>query len=449
MRRILCLAAFALAWSCTTIAAAAPFDWPQWRGANRDDVSAETGLLQEWPEGGPERVWLFEDCGYGYAGFSIVDGVLYTMGGRSTANDVEANEDDGNEEDTEENETDDEEEANEKQCQLIALDANTGKELWHVDLGPMYENDWGGGPRSTPTVENGLVYALGAKGTLVCVHAKDGSEVWRTHLQDDLAGTEPQWGYAESVLLDGDKLLCTPGGKEGAIAALDKATGKVLWRAKDLDDTAHYSSILSVNINGQPQYVQLLEKRLVGISPDDGRLLWQSEFPGRVAVIPTPVVYENKVFGTAGYGAGCTLVEISSDNVPTEKYDEQARKLMKNHHGGVIKLGENLYGHSDGVGWVCMNFNTGEQLWREREALEKGAIAYADGRFYCLGEDEGQVVLINASPAGWEEHGRFTLDPPTEIRSDRGKIWVHPVISNGRLYLRDQDKLHCFNVKAD
>jgi outer membrane protein assembly factor BamB len=424
MRRIILLAAAVIGSFSSLAAEAAPHDWPQWRGPNRDDLTTETGLLQDWPEGGPERVWLFEDCGFGYAGCSIVDGVLFTMGGRPTGDGAE------------------------KQCQLIALDANTGKELWHVDLGPMYENDWGGGPRSTPTVENGLVYALGARGTLVCVHAKDGSEVWRTHLQDELKGTEPQWGYSESVLLDGDKLLCTPGGAEGAIAAFDKATGKVLWRTKELDDTAHYSSILAVDINGEPQYVQLLEKRLVGISPVDGRVLWQSEFPGRVAVIPTPVVQGNKVFGTAGYGAGCTLVEISDANEPSEKYDEKARKLMKNHHGGVIRLGENLYGHSDGVGWVCMNFDSGEQLWREREALEKGAIAYADNRFYCVGEDEGQVVLIAASPEGWEEHGRFTLEPQTEIRSDRGKIWVHPVISNGKLYLRDQDKLYCYDVKA-
>jgi outer membrane protein assembly factor BamB len=403
----------------TTYSAAYANDWPQWQGPHRDCMTEETGLLQSWPEGGPERVWLFENCGAGYAGFSIVDGRLFTMGGRDD------------------------------KCQLIALDANTGHELWSVDLGPMLKNDWGDGPRSTPTVENGLVYALGGKGTLVCVRAEDGSEIWRTNLEDDLAGTEPNWGYAESVLLDGDLLLCTPGGKEGAIAALEKTTGKVRWRATDLDDTAHYSSILRAEINGQPQYVQLLEKRLVGISPDDGRVLWQSEFPGRVAVIPTPIVRGNKVFGTAGYGAGCTLVEISPENEPTELYDDKARKLMKNHHGGVIRIGDYLYGHSDGSGWLCMDFATGEQKWREREVLGKGAIAYADGMLYCLSEDEGQIALIDASPEGWQEHGRFTLDPQTKIRSDRGKIWTHQVVANGKLYLRDQDLVYCYDVKAE
>lgn len=403
----------------STCAPAWADDWPQWQGPNRDCMTAETGLLKSWPEGGPERVWLYENCGAGYAGFSIVDGKLFTMGGRDDT------------------------------CQLIALDANTGQELWSVDLGPMLKNDWGGGPRSTPTVEDGLVYALGGKGVLVCVHASDGREIWRTDLQNDLAGTEPTWGYAESVLLDGDLIVCTPGGNEGAIAALDKSTGKVRWRATELDDKAHYSSVVRAKLNGQRQYVQLLETRLVGISPDDGRVLWQSNFPGSVAVIPTPIVRDNKVFATAGYGAGCTLVEISPENEPTELYDERARKRMKNHHGGVIRIGDYLYGHSDGSGWLCMDFATGEQQWRERSALGKGAIAYADGMLYCLGEDDGQLVLIDASPEGWQEHGRFTLDPQTTIRSDRGKIWTHPVIAGGKLYLRDQDLVYCYDVKAE
>ncbi len=403
----------------TSLAQAATYDWPQWQGPRRDNSTAETGLLKSWSEGGPEGMWLFDDCGYGYAGFSIVDGKLFTMGGRA------------------------------EKCQLIALDAESGEELWYVSLGPMLENDWGGGPRSTPTVENGFVYALGGKGALVCVRAQDGSEVWRAHLQDDLHGTEPTWGYSESVLVDGDLLLCTPGGAEGAIVALDKATGKVRWRTTELDDSAHYASIQRAEINGQPQYIQLFEKRVVGISPQDGKLLWEAEFPGRVAVIPTPIVRDNKIFVTAGYGSGCMLVEISAANEATQLYDEKASKRMKNHHGGVIRQGDYLYGHSDGVGWLCMAFDTGKQVWREREALGKGAIGYADGMFYCLGEDDGQVVLIEASPVGWEERGRFTLEPQTEIRSDRGKIWTHPVISNGKLYLRDQDLVYCYDVKAD
>ena len=393
-------------------------DWPQWKGPRRDGLSAETGLIKEWPEGGPQRVWLFEDCGTGYAGPAIVDDRMYILGGR-----------DG-------------------QCLLLALDVNTGDELWAVALGEEYFNDWGDGPRSTPTVENGLIYAMSARGDLVCVRAADGSEVWRTNLQNDLAGTEPQWGYSESVLIDGDRLLCTPGGSQGAIAALDKATGKVLWRATELDDVAHYSSVQRANFHGEPQYVQLLVSRLVGLAPEDGRVLWQVDWPGRVAVIPTPIIHEDKVFATSGYGVGCMLVDIGDNNEATEVYDEPAKKLMKNHHGGVLLVGDYLYGHSDGVGWVCMEVASGKQMWREREAPGKGAISYADGMFYCLSEDEGDVVLIEASPDGWKEHGRFTLDPQTTIRKDRGKIWMHPVIANGKLYLRDQNLLYCYDIAA-
>lgn len=403
---------------CSILTPAVANDWPQWLGPQRNSLSEETGLLKTWPAGGPQRLWLFDNCGSGYSGFAIVGDRLFTMGGRDD------------------------------KCQLIALDANTGQELWSADLGPMLKNDWGDGPRSTPTVDGGFVYALGGKGLLVCVRAKDGREVWRVNLEDDFAGTEPNWGYSESVLVDGDQVVCTPGGEEGAIAALDRTTGRLRWRTKELDDTAHYSSIVLATINGQRQYVQLLEQRLVGISPDDGRVLWQAEFPGRVAVIPTPIVHGNRVFATAGYGAGCSLVEISPANEATEQYDEQARKRMKNHHGGVILVGDYLYGHSDGSGWLCMDFATGEQKWREREILGKGEIAFADGMLYCLGEDDGQVVLIDASPDGWQEHGRFTLDPQTEIRSDRGKIWTYPVIVNGKLYLRDQDLVYCYDVTA-
>jgi outer membrane protein assembly factor BamB len=402
----------------SSLAPAVADDWPQWQGPNRDCMTKETGLLKSWPEGGPEPVWLFENCGAGYSGPAIVDGRLFTMGGR-----------DGT-------------------CYLLALDANTGTQRWATPLGPTYEESHGDGPRATPTVDNGLVYALGGKGTLICARAGDGREVWRVTMQD-LGGDEPTWGYCESVLVDGDLVLCTPGGSQGAIAALEKATGEVRWQATDLDDDAHYSSIIRTELHGQPQYVQLLTSRLVGLAPEDGRLLWQSDFPGRVAVIPTPIVHDNRVFATAGYGAGCTLVEISDGNEPTEVYVDKSKKLMKNHHGGVILIGGHLYGHSDNVGWVCMEFATGKEVWREKDALGKGAIAYADGMLYLISEDDGEVVLIDASPKGWQEHGRFTLDPQSKIRKGDGRFWTHPVIAGGKLYLRDQDLVYCYDVKAE
>jgi len=394
-------------------ARAQDFNWPQWQGPTRNGLTTEKGLLETWPEGGPRRRWLFENCGAGYSGPAIVDGKLFIIGERDGA------------------------------CKLIALNAGTGTELWATPIGPTFQNDWGGGPRGTPTVDDGRVYALSPSGELVCVKASNGEEVWRVTMQS-LGGKIPNWGYAESVLIDGEKLLCTPGGPQGTIAAIDKESHEVIWQTKELTDFAHYSSIVRGDIHGKPQYVQLLEKRLVGLSPTDGKLLWEVEWPGSVAVIPTPIVFGNRVFCTSGYGAGCMVVEISADNQAKKVFEN---KRMKNQHGGVIKVGNFLYGFSDDVGWVCLDAGTGEQAWREREALGKGAIGYADGRFYCVDQSDGNVVLIDASPQAWTERGRFTLEPQAKDRSPRGGIWVHPVVVKGKLFLRDQEYVYCYDVK--
>jgi outer membrane protein assembly factor BamB len=408
-RRLLALALLTFA----TVAAA--YDWPQWLGPDRDGLTKETGILQEWPEGGPKQVWLSHDAGLGYSGPAIVDGKLYLLGSR---------------EGTE---------------QLIAFDAATGDELWATDIGKEYENDWGNGPRNTPTVDGDRIYALGAQGNLICVEIASGKEVWRVAMQD-FGGKIPQWGYAESPLVDEDRVVVTPGSNQGAIVALEKSTGKLLWQTTDLTPVAHYSSIVIGEPHGEKQYIQLLENQLVGVEPATGKVLWSVGWPGRIAVIPTPIVDGNRVYATMGYGVGCMMVEIADDNTATKVYEN---KEMKNKHGGVVLLDGKLYGHSDGTGWVCQDFATGEQVWRERRALEMGAIGYADGRFVCLGEDTGEVVLIEASPEGWKEHGRFKLDPQTELRKPQGKIWVHPVIVNGKLYLRDQELLFCFDLSAE
>ncbi len=389
-------------------------DWPQWRGQDRSDVSKETGLLKSWPEGGPKRVWLFENAGLGYSGPAIVAGKLYTMGARK---DVE---------------------------ELIAVDATTGKELWSTKVGELLKNGWGDGPRSTPAVDGGHVYALSGRGNLICVNAADGKVVWQ-HTMQELGGKVPNWGYTESVLVDGNKVVCTPGGDKGTIAAFDKKTGTLLWQSKELTDPAHYASIIAANHGGKRQFIQLTEKHVSGVSADDGKLLWSSDWPGKTAVIPTPIFHDGHVFVTAGYQVGCKLVKLSANNEVSDVY---SNKDMMNHHGGVILVGDHLYGHSDTAGWLCQNFKTGEKVWAEKGALGKGAIAYADGMLYCLAENDGTLVLIDASPKGWKEHARFKLAPQTTQRSARGKIWTHPVISGGRLYLRDQELLSCYDVKA-
>jgi len=392
---------------------AAGFDWPQWRGPARSDVSRETGLLRTWPAGGPKRVWLFENAGSGYSGPAIAHGKFFTLGTR-----------DGSE-------------------ILLVLDAGTGQELWTAKLGAVLNNGWGDGPRGTPTVDGDRVYTLSGLGALSCVQVADGKILWEVAMTKDLGGRKPNWGYTESVLVDGDLVVCTPGGSKGALAALDKLTGKIRWQSNDFTDPAHYSSIVPTRINNTPQYVQRTEKHVVGIAANNGKLLWQTTFPGRTAVIPTPIIKDNEVYVSAGYGAGSKMVRIGPGNAVAEVYEN---KVMKNHHGGVILVGDHLYGHGD-PGWVCQNFKTGDEVWNHR-GFGKGAVAFADGMLYCLEEGSGTLVLVEASPKGWKEHGRFKLDPQTRIRSARGKIWTHPVISNGKLYLRDQDIITCYDIKA-
>ena len=389
-------------------------DWPQWRGPQRDDLSNETGLLSSWPADGPPREWLFENCGLGYSGPAIVDGRLYIMGGR------------------------------EGRAQLICLDAANGSELWHTDLSGIYENGWGDGPRSTPTVDGEFIYAMTSKGDLSCVSRQDGSVIWRASMTS-LGGEIPTWGFAESPLVYKNMVVCTPGGTGGTIAAFDKQTGDLLWRSKDLTDMAHYSSIILMNLDGQTTGVQLLEEQVIGFDLSNGALLWSEPWPGSVAVIPTPIVRGNEVYVCSGYGAGSMKLRIA-DDFSVEKLFEN--KVMVNHHGGVILLDDHLFGYSDRKGWTCQNFATGEVTWRDKRVLGKGAIGYADGHFYCLSEDDGEVVLIKASSEGWQEQGRFTLEPQTELRKPRGRIWVHPVIVGGRLYLRDQDLVFCYDVSS-
>lgn len=390
--------------------------WPQWRGPDRNDHSPDSGLLKAWPEAGPKRVWLYKDAGLGYAGPSIVDGKYFTMGAR-----------DG-------------------KTHILCLDATTGEEQWVKAIDDELENGWGNGPRCTPSIDGDHLYALSGRGRLVCLKAASGEDVWSTHLVDDHGGEVQSWGYTESLLVDGDQLICTPGGDKGALLALNKKTGEKIWQSSELTVAAQYASPIVVTHAGVRQYIQLFQKDFAGFEASTGKVLWKSEFPkGRVAVIPTPIYHEGIVYITAGYSAGCKAIKLGPNHEVETLYEE---KEISNHHGGVILVDGYLYGyHSNRGGWACQELKTGEIKWTERE-LGKGAIGYADGMLYCLGESDGVVVLIEASPEGWKEHGRFTLDPQTEIRADKGAIWVHPVILNGRLYLRDQDLIYCYDVSG-
>ena len=327
-RRTSLAAALAVTFFASSLSQAA--DWPRWRGADFDDQSKETGLLKTWPADGPKKVWLFEDAGLGYSGFAVVGDTLFTMGSRDATEFV------------------------------IAVDVKTGKEKWSAEAGPLLTNNWGNGPRSTPTVDGGKVYALSGKGHLSCLNAADGKLVWKVTMEE-LGGKVPGWGYTESVLVDGNLVVCTPGGKQGALAAFDKNTGKKVWQSADWMDGAQYSSIVPASWNGVRQLIQLTGPNFGAVDAASGKLLWMTPFPGKTAVIPSPIFSDGHVFVAAGYGAGCKMVTLGAGNALTDDYSNTD---MVNHHGGVLLYQGNLYGFCDGKGWTCMDFKTGTVKWQ-------------------------------------------------------------------------------------
>lgn len=404
-------------------------DWPQYRGPARDDVSAETGLLKSWPPEGPPLLWTFRNAGLGYAGPAVVGDVLYTLGGRG---------------DTE---------------FLIALDLRSGKETWATAVGPLFQfegNKWSAGPSATPTVGDGLIYAQGGMGDLVCVQAGSGKEVWRKNLPKDLEaqvnpiGGGPKnlgWGFTGSPLLEGEFLICLPGGPKGTVAALDRKTGRVLWRSAEVVDQAAYTSPMAADIDGLRQIVVLTNQGLFAVAAGDGRLLWRSkrDTPYGTEVINTPLIQGALIYTTVAVNNGGSELVRASRNGAEVVWSQ---KTLSNHHGNVIRVGEHFYGYGQGRGWVCQSVLDGKNAWEEKAALGAGAVAYADGRLYACAENDGTTALIEASPAGWRQTGRLRLPEASKLRKPSGRVWTPPVVAGGRLFLRDQELLFCFDVKA-
>jgi outer membrane protein assembly factor BamB len=324
-----------------------------------------------------------------------------------------------------------------------ALDAKTGSELWSTRIARAARVDYGQGSRSTPTVDGELLYTLGVGGDLVCLEAASGTKKWHRNVREDFGGQRPTWGYSESVLVDGDRVVCTPGSESGAVVALDKKTGKTLWQSKEFADGSAYASLMITNSGGVRQYVQMTHASVAGIAAESGKLLWRFPRNGPTAAVPTPIVSGDVVYATSGYGAGCHLIRLVHEGGAVTPEQVYANDIMTNQHGGVVLVDEHVYGFSDSKGWVCQRFTTGELVWSERGKVGKGAISYADGLLF-LRSERGTVVLIEASPHGFVERGRF--EQPD--RSPR-QAWPHPVVAGGRLLLRDQEILLCYNVKGD
>jgi outer membrane protein assembly factor BamB len=379
-------------------------NWPQWRGPNRDGISKESGLLKQWPAEGPPLVWKAVGAGRGYSSFSVASGKLYTLGLRGDREFV------------------------------IAFDIANGKEAWATAHGGKFENDRGDGPRGTPTVDGDRVYALGGNGDLSALDARTGKIVWSKNVLKEFGGSNIQWGISESPLVMGNKVLVNAGGRNASIVALNKDNGNVMWKSQS--DEAGYSSAIPLQINGGIRVVFFTAARALGLDVNDGRLLWEYARPSNnVANVATPIARGNRIFISSDYGTGGGVVEIKEDNKAQEIY---FTKDMRNHHSSSVLVGDYLYGFSSAI-LTAMRFDSGEIAWRDR-SVGKGSLVFADGHLYCFSEN-GVVGLVEATPAGYKEKGRF------RIAQDSLPTWTHPVVAGGRLYLRDQDTIYAYDVK--
>jgi len=390
--------------------AAISSDWPQWRGPLRDGLSSETGLLKEWPAEGPPVEWRIRNLGAGYGTVAVSGDRIYIQG------------------------------QNGRNSVVYALDRSDGKTIWMKALGKTLSQDRGDGPRGTPTVDGERLYALTEAGDLACLNAQDGSTVWEKNILQEFGGSNPNWLLSESPLIDGNNLIVSPGGRNAGIVALDRKTGHTVWKTADLSDPAAYSSAIAAEVQGVRTIMNFTARGAVGVRATDGKLLWRYDrVANRTANIATPVFHDNRVFFTSAYGTGCVLLDLRAQDGGLTATEIYFSREMMNHHGGVVLVNGYLYGFSNAI-LTCMEFETGKVMWKDR-SVGKGCLTFADGNLYLLGEGN-TVGLAVASPKGYVEKGRFQIE-------DQGyPSWAHPVVSGGRLYIRNQATLTCYGVGA-
>ena len=375
-------------------------------------MSKETGLLKQWPTGGPRIVWMANGVGTGYGSMAVAGDYVFLQGARG------------------------------QQSFVIALNRADGKERWSKALGPAetrMATNMGAGPRGTPTVDGDQLYVLTENGDLACLRI-DGTTVWQRNILRDFGGSQLQWLISESPLVDGPHLVVSPGGPGAGMVKLDKMTGDTVWTSKELSDTAGYSSITAADVQGVRTYMTFTASAGVGVRASDGKLMFR--YPAaanRVANIATPVYANNKVFFSSAYNTGGGLLDLTVQNGEVAAKEVYFTRELRNHHGGMVLVDGYLYGYNDAI-LTCLEFATGQMMWRDR-SVGKGSVTYADGHLYLQGETN-MVGLAEATPTGYHEKGRFPI-PDKGVQS-----WAHPVISDGRLYVRNQNILQVHDIKA-
>jgi outer membrane protein assembly factor BamB len=383
-------------------------DWPQWRGPRRDGVSKETGLLKDWPANGPRLAWRSSGLGEGYSSFAVADRRLYTLGARQNTEYV------------------------------FALAAATGEKIWEVANGRRFNNDRGDGPRGTPTIDGDRVYVFGSSGDLTVLDAATGKVFWTQNLLQKYGGSNISWGLSESPLVLSDRIIVTPGGRGASIVALRKTDGSLIWKSQS--DEPGYSSALLHPIGSIQQAVVFTAERALGIDVNDGRVLWSyNRVANRTANIATPIARGSHVFLSSDYGTGAGLLALTPDGTGIKASEVYFTNEMRNHHASSVLVGDYLYGFSSSI-LTAMHFETGKVAWRDR-SVGKGSLVFADDRLYLFSEN-GVVGLAEANPQKYVEHGRF------QLRTGNLPTWSHPVVSGGKLFIRDQDTLYAYDVAA-
>lgn len=398
-------------------------DWPQFRGPNRDGHSPDKNLLKEWPDDGPPVAWKATEVGAGFSSVAVVGDSVVTMGDKGDS------------------------------CYVFAVSRTDGTNLWKAKVGASGGGGGYPGPRCTPTIDGDRVYAIGQHGDFVCVSLKDGKEKWRVSFSKDFKGSSGGWQYSESPLIDGDKVVCTPGGREATMLALNKMTGKVVWKGKTpAGESAGYSSIMPSSAGGTKQYVTLTSKGVASFDAKTGKLLWQfgttgDRFADNTANIPTVVLFDdpNRIFAAAGYGRGAALISLASEGGKIEADEKYWSEKLKNKHGGIVRVGKYLYGDHDDSGRIwCADAETGKIQWNRKDYARGGgsaSICYADGMLYVRYQN-GHVALVEANPEEYKTTGTFRVPNGT------GDCWAHPAVIGGKFYVREKDLIWCYNVAA-
>jgi outer membrane protein assembly factor BamB len=384
--------------------------WPRFHGPQGNNLSADTGLLKKWPAGGPKLVWKARGMGEGFSTVSIAGGLVYTMGNINDKTIITA----------------------------VEMD---GKPRWTAEDGKAWTGQHPG-TRSTPTIDGDRLYAASPLGELVCLEAATGKPIWRTNILQKFGASNIRWALAESPIVDGNRLICTPGGPQTAVVALDKATGNVMWKSPTADgDAAGYATPALVEYQGLRMVLTLMAKALIGVNADTGDLLFRHEHRTNYDVnVLTPIFHDGQIFISTGYGAGAELIKVAVDGKKAKAERVWQSKDLDNHHGSVLLLDGYLYGANFKGSWVSLDWKTGKKMYAEK-GIGKGSLTYADGMFYMLSENS-KVGLVKAVPAAYELVSEFTLP-----KGGEGPSWAHPVVCGGRLYVRHGDFLYVYEVK--